>query len=229
MSPRPFERPATIGLPDDSGLPIGSALEGLWLPARGEDGGAESEGGGLPVERGGAIVAPPHPLMGGSMDSPVTTEVALAASDAGYTALRFNYRGVGGSAGAPSGEADDADADYRAALELMADSVEGGILACGYSWGALAAARMGVGSNRVRKLVLIAPPPAMLDAKALADWGRPLLVIAGDQDNFVPITELKERVESVEKAELAVLEGVDHFFMAGLAEVGRLTRSWLEA
>ena len=37
--------------------------------------------------------------MGGSMDSPVTTEVALAASDAGYGALRFNYRGVGASAG----------------------------------------------------------------------------------------------------------------------------------
>ena len=81
MSPRPFERPATIALPDTPGLPPGASLEGLWLPARGEEG-----------ARGGAIVAPPHPLMGGAMDSPVATEVGLAASDAGYVSLRFNWR-----------------------------------------------------------------------------------------------------------------------------------------
>ncbi len=218
MSPRPFERPATIGLPESSGLPPGSSLEGLWLPARGEEG-----------ARGGAVVAPPHPLIGGSMDSPVTTEVALAASDAGYAALRFNYRGVAGSAGTPSGEAEDADVDYRAALDFMDESVDGAILACGYSWGALAASRIGVASPRVRKLVLIAPPPGMLDAVALAKWNRPILVIVGDQDNFVPIDELKEKLEPIKGVELVVLKGVDHFFMAGLGDVGRQTRGWLDA
>jgi hypothetical protein len=217
MSPRPFERPATIGLPETSNLPPGSSLEGLWLPARGEEG-----------ARGGAVVAPPHPLMGGSMESPVTTEIALAASDAGYGALRFNYRGVGASAGVPSGEAGDADADYRAALDFMEESVEGAILACGYSWGALAASRICVRAPRVRKLVLVAPPPGMLDAAALAAWGHPVLVIAGDQDDFVSIDELNEKLESIEGAELIVLEGVDHFFMAGLADVGRQTRRWLD-
>jgi alpha/beta superfamily hydrolase len=218
MSPRPFERPATIGLPEISGLSPGSSLEGLWLPARGEDG-----------PRGGAVVAPPHPLMGGSMDSPVTTEIALAASDAGYGTLRFNYRGVGGSAGTPSGEAEDADVDYRAALEFTQESVDGAILACGYSWGALAASRICVESARVRKLVMIAPPPAMLDCAALAAWGRPILVIAGDQDKFVPIDELKTGLGTIEGAELVVLAGVDHFFMAGLVDVGRQTRGWLSA
>ncbi len=216
MSPRAFERPATIGLPETPSLPPGSSLEGLWLPPRAEEG-----------ARGGAVIAPPHPMMGGSMDSPVTTEVALAASDVGYAALRFNYRGVGGSAGTPSGEAEDSEFDYRAALEFVQESVEGGILACGYSWGALAAARIGVSSPRVRKLVLIAPPPAMLDRAALTVWGRPILVIAGDRDDFVPIDELTETLASIEDAELVVVEGVDHFFMAGLAEIGRNARRWL--
>jgi alpha/beta superfamily hydrolase len=163
------------------------------------------------------------------MDSPVTTEIALAASDAGYAALRFNYRGVAGSAGTPSGEAEDADVDYRAALDFMQDSVDGAILACGYSWGALAASRIAVVSPRVRKLVLVAPPPAMLDAVALADWNRPILVIAGDQDNFVPIDELNEKLDPIKDVELVVLAGVDHFFMAGLVDVGRQTRRWLDA
>ena len=59
MSPRNFERPALVSLPEDPTLAPGSALEGLWLPARGEEG-----------ARGGAVVAAPHPLMGGSMESP---------------------------------------------------------------------------------------------------------------------------------------------------------------
>ena len=216
MSPRPFERPATIALPRKAGLAEGASLEGLWLPARGE---------GEP--RGGAIVAPPHPLMGGSMDSPVTTEIAMAASDCGFAALRFNYRGCGASAGTASGEAEDADEDYYAALAFMEESVEGAILACGYSWGALAASRVCLGEPRVRKLVLVAPPAAMLDHAALADWGHPMLVIAGDRDEHAPQAELEEKLRRVEGAELVVLEGVDHFFMAGLAEVGREVRRWL--
>jgi alpha/beta superfamily hydrolase len=216
MSPRPFERPATIALPEIEGLPTGASLDALWLPARGEDG-----------VRGGAVVAAPHPLMGGSMDSPVTTEIGLALSDAGFVALRFNWRGVGASAGTGSGETEDADVDYRAALAFMEESVEGSIVACGYSWGALSAARVGLDSPRVQKLVLVAPPPAMLDHAALASCGKALLVIAGDHDEYVPIDALREVLDGVDRAELIVLEGVDHFFMSGLADVGHGARSWL--
>ena len=157
MSPRPFERPATIALPESEDLDAGSSLEGLWLPARGEEGEANA------IARGGAIVAAPHPLMGGAMDSPVATEIALAASDSGYGALRFNWRGVGASAGTASGQIEDADADYRAALEFMEaagedETGEGPLVACGYSWGSIAAARLMVSSNRIRRAVLIAPP-----------------------------------------------------------------------
>jgi alpha/beta superfamily hydrolase len=163
------------------------------------------------------------------MESPVATEVALAASDAGYGTLRFNWRGVGASAGTASGEIADADADYAAAVGFVEESVEGVILSCGYSWGALAASRVGIQSRRARKLILVAPPPQMLDAEGLAIWGHPVLVIAGDRDSYVPIDELREKLDTVEGAELVVLEGVDHFFMAGLADVGRSVRGWLEA
>ncbi len=130
MSPRPFERPATIALPETPGLPSGASLDGLWLPESGEGG-----------ARGAAVIAAPHPQMGGSMDSPVTTELALAASDLGFVSLRFNWRGVGASAGNPSGEIADADVDYRAALSFMEESVEGPIIGCRYLRVAIPAAR----------------------------------------------------------------------------------------
>lgn len=221
MSPRPFERPATISLPDSDAWPAGASLEGLWLPARGEEG-----------ARGGAVMAPPHPLMGGSMDSPVATEVALAASDCGWGSLRFNWRGVGASAGAPSGETDHADEDYRAALRFLEaageeETGDGPLLAAGYSWGSLAAARLVAESARTRRAILIAPPPAMLDAESLSAWGHPILAIAGDRDEYVPLEELRAKLAPLENATLIELEGVDHFFMAGLAEVGRACRGWL--
>ena len=154
--------------------------------------------------------------MGGSMDSPVATELGLAASDAGYVSLRFNWRGVGASAGKPSGEIADADADCRAALDFMRESVEGGIVACGYSWGSLAVFRTCTAAPRVKKLVLVAPPPAMLERAVFERSGRPTLIVTGDRDTYVPLDALRELVAGLEQVELVVLPGVDHFFMAGL-------------
>lgn len=216
MSPRPFERPSTIALPETPGLPPGASLDGLWLPARG------------PEPLGGAIVAAPHPLMGGSMDSPVVTEVALALSDAGYVALRFDWRGVGASAGRPSGEVADADVDTRAALDFMQDSVEGPIVAAGYSWGSLAAFRIGIEAARVKRLVLVAPPPSMLDRERLVRAGKRILIVTGDRDDYVPLPALRALVDGVERLELVVLPDVDHFFMSGLQGLGRAVRGWLD-
>jgi uncharacterized protein len=217
MGPRNFERPAMISLPEDPTLAPGSALEGLWLPARGDEG-----------ERGGAVVAAPHPLMGGSMESPVATELGIATSDQGYVSLRFNWRGVGASAGLPSGETLHADTDYCAALDFMEESVDGPIVACGYSWGAATAARVATQRSRVRKLVMVSPPAAMLDGDSLKSFGHPILIITGDRDEYVPLEPLKELISGIEGVSLEVLEGVDHFFMAGLADIGRITRDFLD-
>lgn len=228
MSARPFERPATILLPETPGLPAGSSLDGLWLPARppsAED--PDADAAAAVPARGGAIVAAPHPLMGGSMDSPVATELGLAASDAGYVSLRFNWRGVGASAGRPSGEMADADADTLAALDFMLASVEGGVVACGYSWGSLAVFRTCSEAQRVKKLVLVAPPPSLLDRARLERSGKPTLIVTGDRDDYVPLDELRKLVDGLAQVQLVVLPGVDHFFMLGLLELGRCVRSWL--
>ncbi len=116
MAPRAFERPATIALPEGSDPNL--ALEGLHLPL--PDG---------PV--GGTVIAPPHPLYGGSMDSPVVTEIAHACEHAELESLRFNWRGVGASAGEVTGDPAVGTADYAAALDWIEESVEGPIVACG--------------------------------------------------------------------------------------------------
>ena len=49
--------------------------------------------------RGVAVIAHPHPLFGGTMDNKVVQTLARAFVACGWTAVRFNFRGVGGTAG----------------------------------------------------------------------------------------------------------------------------------
>ncbi len=174
----------------------------------------------------GAVIAPPHPLYGGSMDSPVVAEVAHACARAGLATLRFNWRGVGASGGQPSGEPHDADLDYGAALEHLAASVAGPISVCGYSFGAAAALRAAAGSPRVRRAILVAPPPALLGAADLAAVRRALL-IAGEEDRIAPPERLRDLVAGAPAAHLEVVPEADHFFTFGLAAIGRAVLRWL--
>ena len=61
--------------------------------------------------RGIALVAHPHPLQGGTLDNKVAQTLARTFFALGYVAVRFNFRGVGASAGAfdeGNGETEDA-------------------------------------------------------------------------------------------------------------------------
>ncbi|MBM4382184.1 MAG: alpha/beta fold hydrolase [Deltaproteobacteria bacterium] len=192
----------------------GESLEGTFL-------------GGASGDDRGALIAPPHPLYGGSMESPVVAEVAFACHRAGIATLRFNWRGVGASAGEPSGDEGDADADYGAALAHLAETVPGALLACGYSFGSAAAVRAAERSPRVRRLVLVAPPPALIAPARIAALRARALVITGDRDNFVRVAALQDAFASAANVTLRVLPGVDHFFMDGLSDLGKEVSEWL--
>jgi hypothetical protein len=193
----------------------GDSLEGVFLAGAAGD------------ERG-AVIAPPHPLYGGSLESPVVAEIAFACHRAGIATLRFNWRGVGASAGAPSGEEADADADYGAALAHLADSVSGALLACGYSFGSAAAVRAAERSPRVRRLVLVAPPTALIAPARIAALRAHTLVVSGDRDSFAPVPVLQQSFTEAPRVALRVLPGVDHFFGAGLGALGREVSEWLQ-
>jgi len=210
MGARNDQKMVTIALDDAGEL----ALEGLFA-------------GGAGADCGGAVIAPPHPLFGGSLDSPVLSELAMAFRQAGRASLCFNWRGVGASGGEPSGEAADADQDYAAALRQLAETVPGPLAACGYSFGSAAALRVGGRYPRVRELLLVAPPPALLSAAALRAFPGRVLAIAGERDAVAPPAELEQLLAALPGAELAVVPEADHFFARGLAAIGRAAAAWL--
>jgi alpha/beta superfamily hydrolase len=209
--PAPIEKMVTI--PGQGG---GPTLDGIFLPA-------EREG----PRDGGAVVAPPHPLYGGSMENPVVCELAYACARAGLPSLRFNWRGVGASEGEATGEAEAADADAVAALEHMAETAPGPLVACGYSFGALAMARAARAQPRVRRLVLVAPPPPLAAAGLLAGFGGPVLALVGARDRLAPPEAVERLLAPARDARLVVLPEADHFFADGLAALGRAVREFL--
>ena len=176
----------------------------------------------------GSLIAPPHPLYGGSMDSPVVSEIAWASARAGIAALRFNWRGVGASAGLASGETRDADADYAAALAHLAETVPGKVVACGYSFGAAAALRAARLHPRIGRVLLVAPPAPLLEPGALRELGRPILVVTGSDDRLAPPDALAGELDALPQAKLEVIPDADHFFVVGLAQLSRIAGAWLQ-
>src|SRR5271163_2409127 len=147
---------------------------------------------GASAVRGG-VVCHPHPLYGGSMYNNVV-DAALAAMWAlGWATLRFNFRGVGASEGEHTGGPGEA-ADAAAAVEFLTEQPgvqrDGAILA-GYSFGAVAAMAAEPQISNVAALTLIALPLQMVDAAALEQFSRPIILAAGDQDNYCPARQLE--------------------------------------
>jgi alpha/beta superfamily hydrolase len=174
---------------------------------------------------GAAVVAPPHPEYGGSMDNPVVNDLAHAFFEGGLASLRFNWRGVGASQGRVSGDPGAGEVDYRAAVDHLAATHPGRITAAGYSFGAAIAIRVALHDARLRRLVLVAPPAGMLESLPLEKLGRPIHVIVGGRDPFGPVDALLERFD-LPDARIDVIPEADHFFAScGLAELHALARS----
>lgn len=166
-----------------------------------------------------AVVCHPHPLHGGTMDNKVVTTVARALLDLDIPAVRFNFRGVGASAGtfdAGIGETDDA----AAAADWGAARWPGRrLIIAGFSFGAYVALRLAQ-QRDAAQLITIAPPVALFDCSGMRAPACPWLVVQGDADEVVDPRQVIRWVESLEpRPTLVVMPGVGHFFHGRLPEL----------
>lgn len=174
-----------------------------------------------------ALVAHPHPLMGGTLDNKVAQTLARACTDAGCIAWRPNFRGVGSSEGehaAGAGETDD--------LCLLVDALRARhpglpLFLAGFSFGAfvqarvaarLAAAAAGAGAeastaasggpSAARRLILVGTAVQRFDVPPVPAG---TLLIHGEQDEVITLAQLLDWARPQDLPVL-VLPGADHFF-----------------
>ena len=171
-----------------------------------------------------AVVCHPHPLYGGSMYNNVVDAVLAAMWQAGYATLRFNFRRVGASDGEHDGgpgEVDDAVAAMAFLLAQPGVRKEGAIMA-GYSFGAMVAVTAGYARADVARIVAVALPLAMADARIPDDASKPVLLVSGDRDSYSPVAGLQALESKIGgSARLEIIAGADHFFGGHETELSR--------
>lgn len=174
-----------------------------------------------------AVLCHPHPQFEGTMHNKVVHALARAVNDLGIPALRFNFRGVGASAG------DYADGegelqDCLAVVDYAEQSFPGAqLILAGFSFGAVVAARAAVSAGP-RALVSIAPAVNILGRELRAIPEMPWLIVQGDADDVVPPDDVADWVATLTPApELVMLPDVGHFFHGSLVDLRTIVGDFL--
>ena len=154
------------------------------------------------------------------MHTKVVFQGAKALTRIGCAVLRFNFRGVGRSAGEwdeGRGECDD----FRAAIDFMAAQYPGTELwAAGFSFGSYVALTTGAEDDRICTLIGISPPVDRYDFSAVTRSAKPKFIIHGEADELISLKQVREfYAQLADPKELVEIDRANHLFDGQVGEV----------
>ena len=164
------------------------------------------------ASKGFAVIAHPHPLFGGALDNKVVQTLARAFTQCGWTAVRFNFRGVGATEGAHDEGRGELD-DMLAVVAHFAPA--GGLCLAGFSFGAFVTThafdRLHT-ARQIDKLVLVGTSVVRSSAApiAVAEHGK-TIVIHGEADDTVELSAVMDWARP-QSLPVTVVPGGGHFF-----------------
>jgi hypothetical protein len=179
--------------------------------------------------RAGVVFAHPLPTQGGTMHTKVVYQAAKALARIGCVVLRFNFRGVGMSAGTwdeGRGEMDD----YRAAVDFLAVQHPGlELWAAGFSFGSYIATTIGADDDRICALIAIAPPVHRYEFASVKLSAKPKFVVHGERDELISLKMVRRFYAQLpEPKELIEIDRANHLFEGQASEVGDALADLLE-
>ncbi len=176
----------------------------------------------------GMVISHPHPLYGGDMHNPVVAAVAAACESKGWSTLRFNFRGVGGSGGRYD-EGSGEQQDVRAAISCLRQRARIGRLdLAGYSFGSWVNAAVASADCGIEKQMMISPPVGIPGFDMPDAIFGLYLVVAGDRDEIAPIGKIRRLLAKWNPgARLEIIAGADHFYGGCLQQLQQLLTAWL--
>ncbi|MDU9030656.1 alpha/beta hydrolase [Pseudomonas mediterranea] len=174
--------------------------------------------------RGLALICHPNPVQGGTMLNKVVSTLQRTARDAGLVTLRFNYRGVGTSAGSHdmgTGEVDDAEA---AAAWLREKHPQLPLSLFGFSFGGFVAASLGgrleAQGQSLKHLFMVAPAVMRLDEQSPLAMRGELTVIQPENDEVVEPQLVYDWSDALQRPhELLKVAECGHFFHGKLTDL----------
>ena len=136
----------------------------------------------------------------------------------GFSALRFNFRGVGRSQGQfDNGQGELSDA--ASALDWMQsyNPNAGGCWIAGFSFGAWIGMQLMMRRPEINGFISVAPPASIYDFSFLAPCPASGLILHGDKDEMVPISSVEKLATKLSQQknitiDYRIIPGADHFF-----------------
>ena len=167
---------------------------------------------GAQPSKGVAVIAHPHPLFGGTLDNKVVQTLARAFTQCGWTAVRFNFRGVGGTQGVHDEGRGELD-DMLAVVAHLAPA--GALCLAGFSFGAFVTTHAfdQLSATRdIEKLVLVGTSVVRSAAAPIDVAAHPkTIVIHGEVDDTVELSAVMDWARP-QSLPVTVIPGVGHFF-----------------
>ena len=153
------------------------------------------------------LIAHPHPLYGGALNNKVVQTIARAALKVGYNAVRFNFRGVGESAGVFDNGIGELN-DMKTVVEYIQKKYPSNkIISAGFSFGASVASQLSE-IEKFEKNIFIAP--AIKNFK-MGKINEESIVIHGQDDEIVALDDVLTWARG-ENISVRVVPGASHFF-----------------
>lgn len=162
-----------------------------------------------------ALICHPHPQFGGTMDNKVVQTLAKAFAELGCAAMRFNFRGVGKSAGVFDdgvGETEDAAAALAWARSQVPESTP--LVAAGFSFGCFVQTML-LPRSQPQQLVLVGPA---VNRFKIPEVAKDTLIIHGEEDDVVPLADVMNWARP-QGLPVTVFPGAGHFFHGRLTEL----------
>ncbi|OPF63091.1 alpha/beta hydrolase [Hydrogenophaga sp. H7] len=179
--------------------------------------------------RGMAVIAHPHPLHGGTLTNKVVQTLARAFVLCGWTAVRFNFRGVGAS----EGVYDEGRGELQDMLAVVrSQAPDGPLCLAGFSFGGFVASQAVAalhGQRDIQKVVLVGPATSRFGVAVIPDELRlRTLVIHGEHDDTVPLQSVMDWARP-QALPVLVVPGGGHFFHGQLPLLRELVQRHLVA
>ncbi len=181
-----------------------------------------------------ALLLHPHPQHGGTMNNRLVYTMYQAFVRRGFSALRFNFRGVGRSqAEFDNGQGELSDA--AAALDWMQghNPNAGGCWIGGYSFGAWIGMQLMMRRPEISGFIAISPPASIHDFSFLAPCPSSGMIVHGNVDDIIPVASVDKLAHKLSnqkniKIDYRVIDGADHFFGGHLDELNEHIESYLD-
>jgi uncharacterized protein len=186
------------------------------------------EDGAAPGVRFG-VVCHPHPLYGGTLDNKVVYTLARAFVELGVPSIRFNFRGVGGSAGSyDEGRGETADA--LAVIAYGRERWPGASLWLGgFSFGGAVAVRAAARAAP-ETLITVAPGVTRVAMTGVDSPACPWLIVQGDADDVIEPAAVVDWAQRQSPAPTVhLMPGAGHFFHGRLHELRQIVLDFLGA